>query len=247
MKIIKKAILLAVSFFLMGLANSWSLSLSDIRTQVRRNVRDADSSRQRYTDAFLLDLINEAQREIVNATWLIEKSSSYVLSPLTTYYLLPTDLLVINHVEFKTTQGSIQPLEEKTLKGLESNNPDWRKSNGQPLEYWVDQATTSAQQTISYIPIPTNTSTGTVFVRYFYQAPDLSADSDIPFDSKRAFYTYHMAMVYQVTYRIKLIERKVDESVAYLNMYTNYMNLMQSKLGQIPNYTPSAGAAGGRR
>jgi len=241
----KKFCLAVLPLFLFSV-NCFGLTLADIRTQVRRNIRDTDATRQRYTDAVLLDFINEAQREVVNATWLIERSSSYSLSPLTTYYLLPTDLLVITHVDFKNPQGNIQPLEEKTLKGLDNGNQDWRKSNGEPLEYWVDQATTSAQQTISYIPIPTVTSTGTVTVRFYYQAPDLSAASDVPFDGKRAFYTYHQTLVYHATYRIKMIERKVDEANAYLAMYTNGLGLMRNRISTMYNYSPSISAGSGK-
>ena len=42
---------------------SYALTLSDIRTDIRRAINDnpSDTSRRRYTDAVLLDYINEAQ------------------------------------------------------------------------------------------------------------------------------------------------------------------------------------------
>lgn len=241
-----KRILLIVSFLFAFSVYGNTATLSQIRTEIRRNLRDTDSSRQRYTDAVLLDFINEAQREVVNATWLGEKTSSYILSPLTTFYSLPTDLIVITNVDFKDRGNTTLPLQEMTLRGLNARNPDWRRTQGTPLEYYVDKATTSSQLQISYIPIPTSQSTGTVTIRYYYQVPDLSSDSDVPFDSKRHLYTYHQAIVYHATMRIKMIERRIDEANFYATLYNNYLAIIRNRLGDLPNYNPSVGVTGSR-
>ena len=84
----------------------YCLTLSQIRTEIRRNLRDNVSARQRYTDDTLLDYINQAQRDIVNETWLSMRTTSYVLTANTTYYDLPTDMIVISQVYFKDKSGS---------------------------------------------------------------------------------------------------------------------------------------------
>ena len=246
MKRLNKFLFLLAFSFGLFYGSAQAQTLSQIRTEVRRNLRDTDSTRQRYTDALLLDFINEAQREIVNATWLGEKTSSYILTPLTTFYSLPTDLIVITNVDFKDKQNTTLPLTEMTLKGLNSENPDWRRTVGTPLDYYVDKATTSNQLVISYIPIPTTQSTGTVTVRYYYQVPDLAADADVPFDGKRHLYFYHQVIVYHATMRLKMIEKKIEEANFYATMYGNYLKIIRERLGDIPNYNPSIGVSGAR-
>ena len=193
---IKKFLPLFIFLFIAFKDVSYSLTLSNLRTELRRILRDTDSSRQRFTDAFLLDFTNEAQREITNATWVVEESSSRVLSPLTTYYLLPNDVITITGIEFLNSQNNYISLDETTYKKLEADNPGWRRFNAAPVEYFVDNATTTNQLVISYIPIPDSSSTGTVTVRYISQVDDLSADADVPFNGRRELYTFHMSIVY---------------------------------------------------
>ncbi|MEK6879598.1 MAG: hypothetical protein AABY22_08325, partial [Nanoarchaeota archaeon] len=189
---IKKFLPLFIFLFIAFKDVSYSLTLSNLRTELRRILRDTDSSRQRFTDAFLLDFTNEAQREITNAIWVVEESSSRVLSPLTTYYLLPNDVITITGIEFLNSQNNYISLDETTYKKLEADNPGWRRFNAAPVEYFVDNATTTNQLVISYIPIPDSSSTGTVTVRYISQVDDLSADADVPFNGRRELYTFHM-------------------------------------------------------
>lgn len=233
---------LAAFFFLClfcGCAPSFALTLAQIRTEIRRNVHDTDSTRQRYSDSVLLDYVNEAQKEVVNVTLLTQKTTSYVLLPLTTYYALPTDFLSSNHVDFKNNSGLTMPMDQVTIKGLANKNPDWKKVNGIPAQYLVDNSTSDTTQTVSYIPVPTNASTGTVTMRYSYQVPDMANDGDVPFNGKRQFYTFHMAIVYHVTLKLKIREGKFDEASSYGALYTNYLGEIQKFIGSIPDYKPS--------
>lgn len=222
-----------------------ALTLSQIYTEVRRNVNDnpSDSSRRRYTDAALLDFVNTAQREIVNATWLSEKTTTYVLTANTSFYSLPNDLIAIMKVEFVDTAGGILELNETSLKKLYGENVEWRRQTGPPVEYYVSQANVSTASLsvlqISYIPIPTNTSTGTVNVQYFNQVVDLSTGTDVPFDSKRHLYQYHQTIVYNVTAKLKLLEMKAAEAQFYFQLYTNEVALMRDRINAMPNYNSS--------
>ena len=240
-----KRILLAISLLILWLAPAQALTLSDVRTQVRIAVRDnpSDSSRRRYSDTVLLDYINEAQREVSNATWLCLKSTTYVLSPMTTYYTLPTDLLAIDQVYFTNRSGNLRELEEKSQRGLYDSNPAWSTSRGEPIEYWVSATTNpspgaSAPLYISYVPIPTSASTGTIVMWYLNQPADLSADSDVPFENRRHLYPYHMCLAYHVITKIKILEGWGEEAITYQTLYVNSVNLMKENLGKAPNYTP---------
>ena len=239
----KRFLLLAFLLFI-----PWTIkaqTLSQIRTEVRRNIRDtaSDSSRYKFSDSLLTDLANNAQREIVNATWLCDKTSTYVLLGRTTYYDLPNDLIAIFQVEFKNSGGQTIELNETSLKQLYDKNPDWTRQTGTPVEYVVRQPTSTATTalSISYIPIPTNTSTGTVTIRYYNQVADLSADADIPYDGRRHLYPYHYAIVDHVTARIKLIEGRSDEATLYIQLFQNDISVLRDRIGRAPNYNPSFG------
>lgn len=240
----KKLLLIYVFFFAFSVKVN-ALTLTQIYTEVRRNINDnpSDSARYRYSDAVLLDFVNTAQREIVNATWLSEKTTSYQLSANTTFYSLPNDLLAVMKVEFTDSGGGIIELRETSLKKLFNDNVEWRTDTGSPVDYYVSQANISSPSlsalNISYIPVPINTSTGTVAIQYFNRVPDLSAGSDVAFSSKSHLIPYHQTIVYNVTAKIKLIEMKSAEAQFYFQLYTNDLGLMRDRINSMPNYSPS--------
>lgn len=242
-----KKILFILAVFALGECGLEALTLSQVRSEIRRTVRDTSSTPedQRYSDEVLLSYINEAQREIVNLSMLSEKATTYVLTPRTTYYALPNDVITVTQVKFRGIRDT-QTLElnEVSRENLRQKSPNWESVNGTPVDYYVSQSTgSSASSTstllISYIPIPTTNSTGTVTVWYYNQVDDLVSDSDVPFNGKRNVYPYHMALVYYVTYRLKAIEGRADEAEFYLGLFNNQVAMMVANLGKLPNYRPS--------
>ena len=224
-----------------------ALTLGAIKTEIRRAIRDnpSDTSRQRYGDSVLEDLVNQGQREMTIIGDLADKTSVYVLTARTSYYALPADLVAVKQVYFSDRSNQLRELEEQAQKSLYDNNPHWERTGGIPISYWVSQATNpqnqaSAPLRISYIPIPTNLSTGTVTIWYSYLMPDLDLDSDVPFENRRNLYAYHYALVYYVVMRIKLIENKTTEASAYQGLYATSISTMKGKLGEMPNYTPGS-------
>lgn len=225
-----------------------ALTLSQLKTELRRSLRDnpSDTARQRYSDSTLVDYLNEAQRDVVNTTWLLEKATGYALSPRTTYYTLPSDMLAVHKVYFTNRSNQTITLKEFSQSGLYDTMPAWELTGGNsPVNYWVSHTTYSSPSNptglrISYIPIPSanGTSTGTVTVWYYFQATDLATDSDIPFDARRVLYPYHMALVYHACMRLKLIEGKSDEAKDYSALYQSYLAVLKNRLGQMPGYNP---------
>ena len=242
----------AILFFVLaGCVPAIALTLSDIRTQVRIAIRDnpADTSRYRYSNATLLQFINEGQREVNNLTWACDTSQTYVLTPLTTYYALPTDLIAVHQAYFKDKTGNLIELEEYLQKTLYDQFPSWDKSNGSPVYYWVSSSsgtsiTASNPLQISYIPIPTRQSTGTVTIWYYNQPSDLASDSDIPFDGQAQLLSYNMAIAYHAISRIKSIEARNDEAGTYQAMYQTAIAIMKDRIGRAPNVTSGVRAGG---
>ena len=143
-------------------------------------------------------------------------------------------------------------IREKPQKSLYDKNPQWERNSGSPNSYWISQAThprnqQSAPLRISYIPIPTNLSTGTVTIWYSYIMSDLSADTDVPFENRRNLYPYHAALIYYTVVRLKVTEGKISEASTYQQLYTSTLNSMKGKLGEMPNYTPGIAIPGVNR
>ena len=239
-----KRFLLLASFLLAGCL-SHALTLSDIQTAVRRNMRDTatDSTLQRYSDAILLDYINEEQKQLVNLTWCVEASTSYVLVAGTVYYDLPTDWLAISYVTFTDTSNNVVWLEEWSERKMYQQDASFEaNSTGEPVKYFTRSPTTTAPQ-IAYVPIPTSASTGTVTVAYISQATDLASASDVPFNGFTSLYPYHYSIVHGVTARLKAVEGLTDEAKYYSDQLGIYVATMKEKYKNRPNYSPSLQAA----
>lgn len=235
--ILSALLLLAVS------QSAWCLALSDLETQIRRNIRDTatSSSLQRYSDTVLDAYINEVQRDVVNLTTPLSNRASFTLTARTTYYSCPTDMIVPLAVYYTNQQQQVYELQEKLETSYRQNNPTYEHQIGPPTIYFIRGSTSTnvTQAQIAFIPVANNTSTGTVTMDYYNIAADLSADSDIPFDGLRVLYPYHDVIVYGVTAKIKLREGDTNGASSYFEMYKDMVNRMGSKLGEAPNYHPS--------
>ena len=236
-----------VGLFLLMAGTAHGLTLSDIETQIRRNLRDTstDTSLQRYSDAVIDSLINEAQRDVVNQTWCLDASTGVVLTVNTTFYYLPTDLIAVKSARFTDSSNNTYVLEEKNERSFRQNNPDWQKQTGKPVNYFVRDATdTATAYQVAYYPIPgAVSSTGTVNIEYYSQATDLDDDTDVPFDGKRFMYPYHEVLVFYPTYRLKMTEGQTNDATLYFQVYKTGIDAIMSKLNSKPNWSPSFGVA----
>lgn len=235
--------------FVLGLSSqAHCLTLSNIRNQIRRHIRDTatDSSLRQYSDTTLNAQINEVQREVVNITWPLNKRTSFTLVSGTTYYSCPTDMIVPKAVYYTGPTGQTYELQEALEQSYRKSNPDYERQRGPPAVYFIRTSTFSnTQQEISFSPVPTTTSTGTVKMDYFNSATDLSSDTDVPFNGLYVLYQYHDSLVYDSVAKIKLIEGDVTAAQSYFQLFQNMVNQMLSKLGSAPNYTPGVIAGSG--
>lgn len=243
----KKTIVFLTAFLSISFARG--LTLSDIETQVRRHVDDTatSSTLQRYSDTIIDSVVNEAQREIVNQTWCVMDSTGYALTAGTTYYQLPTNFIATEKVLFQDRTNNVYVLKQVKPRSYLQSNPNYEKSSsgGQsPTNYQIRDSTSgAATQEISYIPVPTTSSTGTVRVDYYKRADDLSSDSDVPFDGDYSLYQYHDLLTYYTASRLFLMEGNVNGAAVYSQLYQAGLTLMKEKSGHNPDYNP--GAAGG--
>lgn len=238
----RKGYIRTLSFLLLfPLASASALTLSQIRTELRVRIRDTSTTRQRYSDSQLLNLINEAQRDVVNETWAVEKTTTdFSLSVNTTYYAFPTDMIAPFNL---TSNGMALP--ETSLIQLDSLNQGnaWIHQTGVPQYYFVDRS-----KGLGFFPVPgTVTSTTTISYHYYAMAPDLAADSDVPFNGQSNLLAYDDLLIYYPAAVIYTIENEADKSKDYFSLYTARLQLMEQDVGKRPNFVPSmAGPANSR-
>lgn len=233
--------LLLLSFLVLWCAPARALTLSDIRTRIRTNIRDTDTGAglQRYPDAVLTRMINEAQRDLVNQTWCLETSTSIVVTVGTTYYNLPSDLLAPTQARFRTTAGVMTEIDETARRKLLQDTPDFERNSGSspPTEYFIQYSTSGgAAQQLGLNPGPS--AAGSVLLDYYQQATDLSADSDVPLNGYLHLYPYHYALVYRVSALIRTIEGFPDAQ-SYAQLYSAEVAAIVNRAGSKPNYNPS--------
>lgn len=210
-----------------------ALTLSDIRDQIRILIKDTDSSRRRYSDAQLLDFINEAQRDASSNSWIVQKSTSITLTTDTTYYSLPSDTIEITRVT-----RDYDLLEETTFdkEDSDADGSSWETEGGVPLEYFQDS---TQPDKIGIRPWSSGTSsTGTARIHYIAQPVDLSSDSDVPFNSHNRYLPYHDILIYYVVTRIFMLEGETNKVTLYAQLYESRLQMMREKVGQKVNYSP---------
>lgn len=234
-----------IKFFVLGLflsSTCHALTLSQIRTEVRVRIKDTNSYRQRYSDSQLNNMINEAQRDISNKTWVNISSYAITLAINQANYVLPSDLLTIQRVTLNNKN-----LIETTLQRLDGDNSNsaWLGTTGLPTNYYQEP---SYPNQIWFYPYPANaSSTGTVNVIYTAASTDLTQDTDIPFNAKDRFTSYHDTLIFYTAFRVYLIEGELDKAKYYRDEYEAAVNVMTARVGMKPNYLPGmSGPATGR-
>ena len=233
-----KKFLLALSLFVpISPSVVFALDLSDIRTEIRVRIKDTHATNRRYSDAQLLEIINQTQRDVATVSWIIKKSTSITLVSGTTYYTLPTDVFSIDRVTFQ-----YRNIPESSLQELDSrfNNSSWANATGTIDRYFQDLSQPSK---IGVYPWPNSSaSTGTLRINYIAQAADLASDSDEPFNGDDRYTQYHDLLIYDPCNKIFLIEGDLPKADQYRAYYEARVQLLLDSVGSRPNYRPSFGA-----
>lgn len=209
-----------------------ALTLSELRTQVRIRIKDTNTARQRYTNTQLNDLLNESHRDVVNATWVIARSTSFPLVSGTTYYLLPEDTIDIQRLTLRDV-----PLKEISFQGQDgATSSAWELAGGLPIKYFQD-ATQPGY--IGMYPWPnSSSSTGTVKIQYYAEPAVMSSDSDVPFDNQSRYLPYNDLLTISSAYKISIIEGDANKADTYLKEYENRLVLMRDRVRSKPNFFP---------
>lgn len=215
--------------------------MGGVVSDVRRIVNDIPDPKVRYTNGFLIGILNIVQRDIVNQTWCLQTMTGVTLQTGTTYYSLPTNMLAINQVDYTDSTNRTTELIEVSEKALRQENPDHERTAGKPTNYFVRYSTYQAVTLqIGFYPAPaTSASTGTVRVRYYHQAATLNDDDDqIPLDGYRILIPYHDLLTYGAVAKIKMMEGDTAGASFYSQLYLSGIAVMKDRFERMPNYGP---------
>lgn len=208
-------------------------ALSDLRSQARVLVSDSGTatSRLRFSNTQVDDFISECQDEAVAATWPLLRSNTVSLVAGTTYYSLPNSFLAVKRVTWRN-----RVLTEKSPVALDQTK-EWETVSGTPQNYFI---TFASRTSIGIYPFPADsTSTGTVKVEYFSQADDLTADSSVPFNGVREFYSLHYILSYCAAARLAAIDGQVNLVPVYQQIYMGGLQRLAGVAMARPSNYPS--------
>jgi hypothetical protein len=209
-----------------------ALTLAQIRTEARVLALDNGTTRNRFSDARILQFINEAQRSAILESKAFIRASTFDLVSGTTYYDLPSDFFQMYRLS-----SDYQTLPEITPEALDKSS-NWAESTGEPTHYFMNW---SSRTKVGFYPFPNSTSSTTT-IRYDYMAtvPDLSGDSDVPFNSITEMLPYGYAIAYFAAARMTAIDGRLDLSTLYRAEFSAIVAKMAQEARARPSYRPSA-------
>jgi hypothetical protein len=234
-----RKILLCFSLWI-GLSGiSHALVASDIDSRARIYLKDQSSvaNRQQFSDAFLLNLITDGQREANATLWLTMSSSTFNLTPGATEYVLPTDFMFTYRV---TLNG--QKVTMTSYDYLDSNSLGWSTAAGQPTQYYINNF--SPSPTIGFVPAPVSGSTGTVLMFYANNTPDVTQLSQTLYNGWVPLGGYQQGLVDFVVCHAWQVLEEMDDAKPFCDRWAQYMTLMRNLQTRTPDFNPGAG---GRR
>jgi hypothetical protein len=210
--------------------SSFSMNRKEMLSQVKWTIRDNPQfvMKHKFTDEILIDLINDAHREINDITWTIHNSTRIVLSAGTTSYSLPNDCYAINRVLLNLDTI----LSEKTITALDNEADGWYKSStNTPTYYYQSWDKTK----ISFYPCPDTSYV--IDMDYTQIASDLTSDTSVPFNGIDKYKTYHNLIVWRVVAYCLSVDNSPNATI-FWELWSNGVGRMANQIGVTPNYIP---------
>lgn len=178
---------IVISLFLVLCGISQATTLSDIRSQVRYDIRDTTDTVNidvRFSDTILNQRINIVQDYVVRYTKCLYTRNISTPVAGQQEYLLPSDCSAIDRVRFT---GSAQRLVGRTLAGLDNEIPSWESTSAGIPRYYYRRG-----NNIGLYPAPSVTlaTSGALKIDYFQKATAMTSDSDTIFNGDASLADY---------------------------------------------------------
>jgi hypothetical protein len=175
------------------------MNRGEIRDEIRRLVRDTDSTNPRWSDTVLNDRINQSHERIACLTKCIITRITDGLVSGTSEYVLPSYFLEEFGVLWLDSDGQWNPILKKTEKELDLETANWRSLTGsQPLNYYIRRTR------IGIVPYPDFTRASSLRLDIARRPDDMTLDADIPFESRADLYPFHNTISLDVAMKCKI-------------------------------------------
>ena len=215
-------------------APSWAAeNLGQLITDVQTLTLDTVGTRQHFSTTSIAGFINEGQREILMGTHCMQNTTTFMLTPGTTYYPMPTNYLVIERVTI-----GYKMIPQMTPAALDSQSLGWEYASGYPNRYFINF---SSRDLIGFAPFPqTSTDTDTIKVDFDIQANDMVVNGDLPYNGINEFQDYSHGLAYWAASTIEQVDNQPNRAAYYMSIFTNVSKIMSVRCRDLKNYLPSA-------
>lgn len=213
------------------------MNLSQITSETRRLVRDTsgESSLQRWTDAILLERINQVQEEMAAFTGMLESQVDIAIVSGTSEYAFTSVVMAIKKAYYLDDNSVYIPLRKATITELDMIDPAWRDVTGAPSRYYI------RDNYIGLYPEPDVSRTAGLRLEIVNRPTDLVNSGDIPFNSEYQFYFAHEGICFGTARLCMMDENKMDAVNMFESKYFNVIKEIQKQMSsenidvRIPN------------
>ena len=205
------------------------MNRGEIRDEIRRLVRDTDSTNPRWSDTVLNDRINQSHERIACLTKCIISRITDGLVSGTSEYVLPDYFLEEFNVLWLDSDSVWRPLQKKSERELDLEVSNWRSLTGStPSNYYIRRTR------VGIVPYPDFTRASALRLEIARRPDDMTLDADIPFESRADLYPFHNVLAIDVAMKCKIddgtytdasgLKGLVDEGIRQIK----YQNLQDS-------------------
>ena len=231
----KRRFKLLITFGLLfyAVSPSYSMTTAEILARVRVNIKDQSTiyNRQRFTDATLINFLNDGQREGNILAWLLQDRITLPIVSGTQEYNLPADFLATDRVLFNNVK-----LDQTSLSKLDTDTVGWAAATGAvPQKYYLYRATSTI---LGLVPKPLNPTILTLTVYYIKQPLEITSTSQTPWNGWNSLTPYHSALIYYVTYRAFRVMEEPTLADPYYQEWANSIEMMRKGVYTMPDFNP---------
>ncbi len=203
------------------------MNVQDIITRVRRTF--GDEAAVQVTDDDVIRWINDAQIEIVKQKEEALQTTSYLnLVAGTSQYTLPTDLLLLHTLRYKTnTMLSYTLLRFKSMQQFDEEMDGWdgtQYGQGSPVYFTLSEG--------KAILFPTPDTSATNGIKVLYSKQPVTVDD--PTDTLSLPLIYHNTVVKYCMWQASLLDEDHEPGLMYQNNFNEDVDKMRTKETQDP-------------
>jgi hypothetical protein len=175
------------------------MNRGEIRDEIRRLVRDTDSTNPRWSDTVLNARIDISHEKISCLTKCIISRITDNLVSGSAEYPLPDVFLEEFNVTWLDSDGLWKVLSKKSERELDLEVANWRSLTcSTPVNYYI------RRNKIGIVPYPDFSRSSSLRLDIARRPDTFTLDADIPFQGRTDLYPFHNTISYDVAIQCKI-------------------------------------------